>query len=498
MKKNIYKILLASLLTLTVGSCAGNGEVTTDTSTTPEHVHHYDEHGFCPDDGFYGGESKNANDADPLVFENVTAETPYFARVLGLDKTKTFQLDYLFSQDDNEAKFKAWGRSDDNNFVEVNLFNPTGAIGYSNIYMSLTPSYSGYNVAFDLKDTTVDKLGYRSDGVFTGTTLTIGTLRKNLEISGWNTYFRVEVSKDDLYNFTCGDGEIHSRFFFYTRTTEGEATRIDETVGIPFVMPEAPDGYLYAVAKTFLKYTLQCIGLVDMNSDMGHVDGIFFGHMLELGLSNQIPALRTDQRHFFKFYTHKSHSYGFSNLTEYSPHDISWYGHDGDNYDRFSDFQKIDIDDEGKYEGKLYDYFVVVFTPSANRLEDLIQYDITHGESCCDEVHNCECGIYAGETIEVGQSFNYMLEPHEKYFVRIPITNGRFYKLNFGMWFGLYTVLFKVKTGENTFESISWELKEGLSESIPTSLTSLDSYLYLCFDGKEEGDVIYVVINYAE
>ena len=61
MKKNISTILLASVLTLSLGACANSDEPETSTSDVPGHVHQYDEHGICPVDGAYAGVSENAS-----------------------------------------------------------------------------------------------------------------------------------------------------------------------------------------------------------------------------------------------------------------------------------------------------------------------------------------------------------------------------------------------------------------------------------------------------
>lgn len=303
MKNNISKILLTSLLTLAVSACSsGGGEATTSgditssgpTSIDPSHTHDYDEHGLCYVCGAFAGETEDISESATFSFENISADEPYFGRVVGLDKDVKYSVDYTSTESDIGAVFKSWGTDDDKNFTSINLLNPSGAINYSKVYLSYTPAKSGYDISFSVVDSNVDAVGYHSNGHYSGTDLVIDQLLNDFLINSGTTYYRVPVSKDDVYFFTIGDVKISSRIYFYTRTQEGVISKIDESVGVAFKMPEAPDGYLYIVAKTFFKRSAPIFGLINMLTNMGHCGGKFFGHELTATEELDIPALNAD------------------------------------------------------------------------------------------------------------------------------------------------------------------------------------------------------------
>ena len=495
MKKNLSKILFVSILTLSLGACANSAEPGTSTSDVPGHVHQYDEHGVCPADGAYAGVSENASESTTFTFEKVLAQQTYYGRVLGLDKTITYYLDYTFTQYDGGVVIKTWGSDDDSNFTEINLLNPSSALNFSKVYLSFTPTKSEYDITFDIVDASVDEIGYHSNGQYTGIELIRDDLIKNYSLKKGTSYFRVEASKDDLYCFVCGKDIFTSKYYFYTRTTDGVIKRINETVGIPFVMPDAPDGYLYVVTKNIVKETVPLFGLADMNSDLGHNDGIFLGKMLEVGLLS-IPDLRADQRYFYKLVPYANHKYSLFSFSEYTEDEIFWYGSNGDKY---NGFKEISIDAEGKYNGVVYEYFVVMFEPANDHYSEYFRYSITHDEAMIDDVHVCKAdNIYDGEEVEC--EINYWLDEHEKAYYRVPITSGKQYKLVYSMWYGFYTVSFYVCSRDHTYESISWDVIETPQnkETKPQTLNSEDGYLYFNFDGKEDGDVIYIRVFEVE
>ena len=100
MKKNLLKITFASLLALSLGACGGSGNgggsgsTSTSgnpdpTSSVPPHVHQYDEHGVCPADGAYRGDTKDATQEDPYVLNNIVAGTEYYFRLKAAKNIQT-------------------------------------------------------------------------------------------------------------------------------------------------------------------------------------------------------------------------------------------------------------------------------------------------------------------------------------------------------------------------------------------------------------------------
>jgi len=98
MKKNLFKITFASLLALSLGACGGggngggSGSTSTSgnpTSSVPPHVHQYDEHGVCPADGAYRGDTKDATQEDPYVLKNIVAGTEYYFRLKAAKNIQT-------------------------------------------------------------------------------------------------------------------------------------------------------------------------------------------------------------------------------------------------------------------------------------------------------------------------------------------------------------------------------------------------------------------------
>ena len=504
MKNNISKILLTSLLTLAVGACSnGGGEATTSgdptssgpTSIDPSHTHDYDEHGLCYVCGAFAGETEDISESATFSFENISADQPYFGRVVGLDKSVKYSVDYTSTESDIGAVFKTWGTDDDVNFTSINLLSPSGAINYSKVYLSYTPAKSGYDISLSVVDSNVDAVGYHANGHYSGTDLVVDQLSKDFLINSGTTYYRAPANKDDVYYFTIGDVKISSRFYFYTRTQEGVITKIDESVGMAFKMPEAPDGYLYIVAKTFFKRSAPVFGLINMLTNMGHCEGKFFGHELTATEELDIPALKADQRYFFKFNTYKNHNYLLNNIDFYSQEEIAWYGYNGTSYDKYNGFLKVEVDAEGKYKGVKYDYFVVVLEPKDDKSNEFAWYSVAHDGTVLDDMQVCKTdGIFAGTEVESVIQFNY--GPGEINYYRAPIKSGKQYKLVYSLWYGFYTVSFYVANGEHTYQEVTWEVIETpeKTETKPQVVNSTDGYLYFKFDGKDTGDLIYMAV----
>ena len=232
------------------------------------HVHQvFGEQGFCWCDEYTGS---NLNLNQELTINPTVANKTYYARVRGLNPAERYQLYCETTALDLPAVYGAWGTDDNTNFTAVDLFEPTGAIGYKNVYLAFKPSLSNYSATFKL--VTVhrpDDCGYCiTCGEFVGEDLNYSVLLDLYSIDEGIRYFRIpDISKDDLVMFTTGwsltsDDEVT----FYSRSADGETiTELPYRPEVAFLAPELPDGYLYVKIIADCDRLTPFFGLNDMN-----------------------------------------------------------------------------------------------------------------------------------------------------------------------------------------------------------------------------------------
>lgn len=547
MKKNLYALLLASLLAFSLPSCAkkdnkGSSNSGSETSSS-EHVHQYDEHGVCPEDGAYEGISKKATEEDPIVLNNLVAGKEYFVRA-EIEKGKTnmfhFQGDlkpdsdkcrfwervgnswndisqhmsydfssesdgymyvrYVSTEDANEVKlwtslhehtvtssvygfceecyeyagqtfklgeqiaidplepnktyfmrftgldkqgryklniergFKdaneklfTWGANGRSGFEEVDLINNDAPLGFDSLYISYSVYFEDNSVTISLANLEVDAVGYRlSDGEYLGEELTNDALLTLKTVEQGKSYYRIEVSPGDLYTFTMG-AELANRSFddeiqFYTRK-EGVNTNIKQLIDVAFIMPEAPDGYLYISIDIDEDYTAPYFGLKDMNSNMGITDdGFFVGYSLKPG-SHYLPAMREGQMFFYKFDVYLDHTYRLNNISDFSIDDFHFYGHNknSEQYDSISYSDGISIESSSPY-----DYVILKLIPT-KECDGSFGFTISHGGHL-NSVNVCTYDhIFVGSTLRNGSSLWFSLSLGDKDFYRFKVEEGKEY-----------------------------------------------------------------------
>ena len=602
MKKNLLKITFASLLALSLGACGGggngggSGSTSTSgnpgpTSSVPPHVHQYDEHGVCPADGAYRGDTKDATQEDPYVLKNIVAgteyyfrlkaakniqtvltcndnpkadatrtklwetdgtvwneisinsmthiisnisdgyyyvryvsteniaqinwfvqnhvhqaineqgfcwcdeymgsnlninqeltinptvaNTTYYARVRGLNPAERYQLDFDSTALDLSAVYGAWGTDNHTTFTAVDVFEPTGAIGYKNVYLAFKPSISNYSATFRLVTAhRPDDCGYCiTCGEFVGEDLNYSVLLDLYSIDEGIRYFRIpDISKDDLVMFTTGwslnsDDEVT----FYSRSADGETiTELPYRPEVAFLAPELPDGYLYVKIIADCDRLAPFFGLNDMGSGYGQNGDIFTGVTMNDG-NNAVVELGTNEALFFKFYVYEEHLYQLANRGGYDSEDFTWIGHDKEN-DTFIEKghpTQITLDEDCKLDGVLYDYFIIRLMPATARGETMIRFNVTHRydsmQVCVDD------GYFGGIEVSFDQAVVYDHEDEVGYY-RFPVREDAEYTFSYSDGAALsHFEFFKYESG---YVSVGWA-----GEATP--LESEDGYIYIKID----------------
>lgn len=90
-------------------SSSGSGSEPAPSSSEPPHEHQYDEHGVCPTDGAYRGDTKDATEADPYILSNIEAQKEYYFR---LSAAKGVATEFACNVDPKAdmTKTKLWER----------------------------------------------------------------------------------------------------------------------------------------------------------------------------------------------------------------------------------------------------------------------------------------------------------------------------------------------------------------------------------------------------
>lgn len=438
------------------------------------HVHQvFGEQGFCWCDEYTGS---NLNLNQELTINPTVANTIYYARVRGLDPAERYQLNFEPTALDDYAVYGAWGTDDHTNFTAVDLFEPTGAIGYKNVYLAFKPSISNYSATFKL--VTVhrpDDCGYCiACGEFVGEDLNYNVLLDLYSIDEGTRYFRIpDVSEDDLVMFTTGwslnsDDEVT----FYSRSADGETiTALPYRPEVAFLAPELPDGYLYVKIIADCDRLTPFFGLNDMNSGYGQNGDIFTGVTMNQG-NNAVVELDTNEALFFKFYVYEEHLYQLANRGGYDNDDFTWIGHDKE-HDTFIEkgpLTQITLDEDCKIDGVLYDYFIIRLMPATAHVETIIQFNIGHRydimQVCPDD------GYFGGTEVSFDQTVVYDHEDEVGYY-RFPVREDAEY--TFAYSGGAALSDFDFLKYESGYILIGWT-----GEAMP--LESEDGYIYIKID----------------
>ena len=198
---------------------------------------------------------------------------------------------------------------------------------------------------------------------------------------------------------------------------------------------------------------------------------------------NVVPALKENECCFYKFSVYAGHIYSMSDLKEYSYEETCWYGHSDEGFSLVATNQpKIEVDGDGKIDGKLYDFAIFKIKASNNHEKTgSFEYHVNHGNKKINDFFFCEYdGSYVGKELIIGEPSGDGYESREKGAYRCKIENGKEYTL------GLTTsgggeIKFYTRIEDGKFQEIVW----GDGQKI--ALSSQDNYVYILVTAPDEG-----------
>ena len=481
---------------------------------THDHEHGYvDQHGFCSECQQYTGSPLQLNHT--LTIESTTAATWYYARVTGLDPQEKYSLEVTSTIDDLLATYYCWSTNDQESFIEYDPFNVTSVLGGTELYLAYRSEVNDNHVQFLLTTAhNPDNAGYcQACGEFVGEDCIIDSM---LPMKGFDentdSFFRFEVAQDDIYRLTFG-GEFTGTTTFYVRSLDGlTVTQIFEYPDIAFIMPEAPDGYLYVKVHVATDQVAVNFGLQDVSSYGFLQNGTFIGKQLNHAVEYQdvvIPALNTNQRFFMKFDVESYHTYKFTNFGGYEPaagetRELFAYAHDSESDDyvliNMQNYLMVGDRTNVSLVGGTHsiDFVVVVFAPQTNRGGSSVTFRIQHGND--NQFHPAShdnlfmyCaadGYFYGDDITFNEVTNFELDDDEgidnlKY--RFPIEMAKRYRFD-GTLDEHYS--FYRRIDENTFAKLqddtAWDGSVRLGSAFAQTC---DGYIYIVIRTTSQGEV---------
>ena len=443
---------------------------------TKAHEHGYiDQHGFCNMCGEYAGSTMQLN--TPLTVNPTVQNKWYYARITGLDPNEKYELNYELTAIDAGAYFYAWRSDDGENFYEVDILEPTGALYSSQIYLAYRPSVADYSITFLLETAhRPDDAGYcQACGEYVGEELS-NALIPLMDFDAGITYYRIEATEHDLFDLVLGS-ELDGETYVYKRSQDGQSiTEIDVEPNVPFLVPELPDGYLYLKVISFSEQLISYFGLADVG-DYGFVGNQFIGRELKEGRNNIMP-LNTDQVLFYKFNAYKGHMYRFDDKGGYSNTELQWYAHASDE-DEF-----LFISMESAYyalsttcthNGRPIDYFILKIAPTHNHGGSEIRLYISHAFNPCgtyDDIGVCrEDESFNGNVVTVNTPVNYNIEDERELYRFAVEENGEYtFQMSNGALASHFS--FYYCTGSHTYAEFAWD-------GTATAFDTKDGYIYI-------------------
>ena len=443
---------------------------------TALHEHEYiDSHGFCGYCGEYAGSTMQLN--TPLTVNPTVQNKWYYARVTGLDPNEKYQLNYELTAIDDGAYFYAWRSDDGENFYEVNILEPTGALYSSQIYLAYRPSVADYSITFLLETAhRPDDAGYcQACGEYVGEELS-NALIPLMDFDADITYYRIEATEYDLFDLVLGS-ELDGETYVYKRSQDGQTiTEIDVEPNVPFLVPELPDGYLYLKVISFAEQLVSYFGLADVG-DFGFVGNQFIGRELKEGRNNIMP-LNTDQVLFYKFNAYKGHMYRFDDKGGYSNTELQWYAHASDT-DEFlfitMESAYYALSTTCTHNGRPIDYFILKIAPTHNHGGSEIRLYISHAFNPCGTIDNMgvckEDESFGGNTITVNTPVNYDIEDEREIYRFAVEENGEYtFQMSNGAQASHFS--FYYCTGSHTYAEFAWD-------GSATEFDTKDGYIYI-------------------
>lgn len=440
------------------------------------HEHGYtDAHGFCDVCGEYAGSTMQLN--TPLTVNPTVQNKWYYARITGLDPNEKYELNYESTAIDDGAYFFAWRSDDGENFYDVDILDPTGALYSSQIYLAYRPSVADYSITFLLETAhRPDDAGYcQACGEYVGEELS-NALIPLMDFDAGITYYRIEATEHDLFDLVLGS-ELDGETYVYKRSQDGQTiTEIDVEQNVPFLVPELPDGYLYLKVISFSEQLISYFGLADVG-DYGFVGNQFIGRELKEGGNNIMP-LNTDQVLFYKFNAYKGHMYRFDNKGGYSNTELQWYAHASDT-DEFlfismeSAYYSLSIN--CTHNDRPIDYFILKIAPTHNHGGSEIRLYISHAFNPCgtyDDMGVCrEDESFNGNVITVNTPVNYDIEDERELYRFAVEENGEYtFQMSNGALASHFS--FYYCSGSHTYAEFAWD-------GTATAFDTKDGYIYI-------------------
>lgn len=462
---------------------------------TVVHEHDYiDAHGFCDMCGEYAGSTMQLN--VPLTINPTVQNKWYYARITGLDPNEQYRLNYETTALDDSAYCYAWGSNDGETFIIVDLFDPVGALGNSQIYLAYRPSIAGYSITFTLTTSHVpDDAGYcEACGEYLGELCTVDAVYELKDFDEGTHYFRFEATKDDIDMLTFGNGfEFNGMVSFYTRTQEGVVTNINQYVNRPFLIPQLPDGYLYVKVEASTDQLAPQFGLLDVTS-YGETKLGFAGQVLDPQTEHlyiATPNLVVGQRAFFKLPVYRNHCYKFIEKADFTANtELKAYYHATDdsyvNINTAASWSQISK--EGTSGGKVVDYMSIVIEPTTTHLPTEIEITISHawesGSGNLDDMCICNFdGTFTGIEMINNQQYVYDYDDVSSDYYRFKLESGKSYQIvsSNSLADGHWT--FYRSLGDHLYASFDWDGSVKAAAAFPQSA---DGYIYLKLDVGQE------------
>lgn len=205
---------------------------------------------------------------------------------------------------------------------------------------------------------------------------------------------------------------------------------------------------------------------------------------------NTVPVLKENECSFYKLSIYPGHIYSISDLKEYSYEETCWYGHSDEGFSLVTTNQsKIEVDGDGKIDGKLYDFAIFKIKASSNHEKTgSFEYYVNHGNKKINDFFFCEYdGSYVGKELTIGEPSGDGYAGGEKGAYRCKIENGNEYTLGLTKSEG-GEIKYYTRIDNDQFQEIVW----GDGQKI--ALSSSDSYVYILVSAPAEGFSVLIGI----